>query len=158
MSATHNPLKSFARAAIVVAALGATAIVAAPAQAEGTAQFGFSFQSPDGSSFSFGNGGFNGRHFQQRQQRRSCLADWQAANVASARGFSHVKVKSTSRNTVKLTGWFRGQAYTMSVGRCSGKVTNIAKIGRRGNWGNQGQGNRHGWSNSHGGGHRGWNR
>lgn len=158
MSATHNPLKSFARAAVVAIALGATAIAAAPAQAAGTVQFGFNFQSPDGSSFSFGNGGFNGRHFQPRQQRRSCLADWQAANVASTRGFSHVKVKSTSRHTVKLTGWFRGQAYTMSVGRCSGKLTNIAKIQHRGNRGNQGWGNHQGWSNSYGGGHRGWNR
>lgn len=158
MSATHTTLKSFTRAAVVALALGVTAIAAAPAQAAGTVQFGFSIQSPDGSSFSFGNGGFSGRHFQPRQQRRTCLADWQAANVASTRGFSHVKVKSTSRHTVKLTGWFRGHAYTMNVGRCSGKLTNIAKIQSHGNWGNQGWGHQQGWGGSHSGGHRGWNR
>lgn len=129
-------VKSVGRAAILSAFIGLGLFTAVPAQARdhnnnGTIQFGFSFNTGNG-SFSFGNGGFNGRQFgdERRHRRDSCLSDRQVLRALSHQGFRHIRMDYGRGPFVFVEARRNGRSYEMDVNRCTAEITNMHRVRR----------------------------
>lgn len=129
-----SPFKTFkagGRAAVIALALGAASIVAVPAPVMAQS---FSFEFPiaggDG-SFSFGIGRDGVRI------RRACLTDREIRRALRDEGWENITFRGERRNRVRVIAeWDRNnRLYSMWVHRCTGEVTDIERVRRRGSRG-----------------------
>lgn len=137
--------KSSTRALTLAAVLGGATLASAPAQAAETVQFGFSINSGDGMSFSFGNGGFNGRQFggQREPHRQVCFADVQLRKVLRSYGFRNIDLERSRDIWVHATAERNGRDFEMDINRCTAQVANLQRVepwGWAGGWGGIQQG------------------
>ncbi len=123
---TLNALKIAGRAAVVAAALSASALVAAPAMAAPPPpNINFSLQLGNGFGFG-GNGVFlnfgNG-------PKMFCLSDNQIRYQLQYQGWKFPKVVNTigPQKVVAVAMW-QGMWYQMRVDRCSGKVDKVKPV------------------------------
>lgn len=128
----NTRIKSIGRIVLLCTILGVTAISTAPAQARdnsGTIQFGFSINSGNG-SFSFGNGGFNGRQFgeQQRPRRNHCMSERQMKKVVRYHGFRKIRVQESRGRLSKVVAKRDGRKYVMRVNRCTAEISNLHRV------------------------------
>lgn len=121
--------KSIARAGMLAVVLGTGAVAALPAQAQ---NFNFSITSPDGLSFSFGNGGFRSRQFQPpRENRYACMSDRELRRQLSRQGFHDIRISDGRRGWVHVSAERRHARYTMDVNACTGTIANLERLDRR---------------------------
>lgn len=117
--------KRTGRSAMVALALGATAITgaaftaAAPAQAQPS--FGFSLD--------FGPGEF--RFGTERGRPVYCYSDNQVRRLVRSWGYDDVRVRTSNRNRVTLTGELGRRDYRLVIDRCSGRIIDRDRIDRR---------------------------
>lgn len=124
-------LKTGLRAGVVALALAGTAIGGvAPAQAQSSAQFGF--------SLNFGNSAPKGGiqlHFGDRDYFKFCLSNTQIRNGLRAKGYRNIDIVRESHrwNQVWVVAQKRGDWYSMRVNRCTGKVDHVREVNRNRN-------------------------
>jgi len=111
---TSMTLMSTVQAGVLAVALGAGALVAAPAQAA-PPSFGF--------SFNFGNGGGPGMHFNYGgNPNYACLSDrqifWQLKNY----GFKRIQIVKSKGYYVIAVARYQGQWWQLAINRCTGKI------------------------------------
>jgi hypothetical protein len=125
MTPILTTLKTSGRAAIVALTLGAAMFTAAPAMAQPTPEFNFSFGvGADGKpSVGFGvNSGRNrGDYF--------CMTDRQIVRSLRDEGYRDVEIgRDLGRNRVGVIAKYGRSYYSMRVNRCTGEVDRIQKI------------------------------
>lgn len=131
MTSLINSIKAGGRAAVIAVALGAASVVAVPAPVMAQS---FSFDFPiagGGGSFSFGIGRDGVR------LRRSCLTDREIRRALREEGWENITFRQERRNRVRVIAeWDRNnRLYSMWVHRCTGEVTDIERVRRRGSRG-----------------------
>jgi hypothetical protein len=130
MSQFLTTLKTRGRAVLIALALGATAVTAvpAPAMAQG-AQFRFDFGITGGdSNFSFGIGKGG------RRIIRDCLTNSEIRRGLRRSGWNDIRFIDSSGIRVRVIAEWDddGRDYSMRINRCTGRVTDIERLRRRG--------------------------
>ncbi|MDB5586925.1 MAG: hypothetical protein JWP26_1895 [Devosia sp.] len=123
--------KSVIRAAIVVLALGGSAIGTIPAQAQQGLAFSFNLNVPGGQrATTFGGGnGFGPRRHDSIGQR--CMTNREIRRGIEANGYERVEIRSDlSRDRVEVAGQNGNWLYSMRVDKCSGEVDRVQRIRR----------------------------
>ena len=123
----HTSLKTFGRAALVAAALSATALAAMPAQAAPPPpNFNFSLQL-GGPSMTFGGGGIQLQLGNGPTQW--CLSNSQIRYMLKDDGWKNPKiVKELSSTKVIAVAMWYDDWYQMRVDRCTGKVDKVKPL------------------------------
>jgi hypothetical protein len=113
-------IDKIAGAAAIALALGASALTAPPAMAQG---FGFQFNPPD-SNFSFG--------FSVGRPDRPgrCIPVRSLDNVIADQGFRRVRVVDVGRRTTEARGVRGNWLYEIVADTCSGRVIDRDRIRR----------------------------
>ena len=142
MTILASRFKTAAQAACIVAALGATALIATPAMAQEGPAFNFSLQLPGGVSVGADQGPAT---FGQRQgpnrggdygdrgrdHRYQCLSDREIQRGLGAYGFSRVEItRQSRRDRVEVVGLYGNWLYSMRVDKCTGDVDRVERIRR----------------------------
>jgi len=124
-------ISKFIKAGVVALSLGATAMVAMPAQAAPT----FSFQFGVGNGFGFGGPTYFGQpgitlQFGDPNYYMYCLSDSQIRKALKNNGYAQVKIVKyyNSSNRVLAVGFKDGDWWQMRVNRCTGKVDQVQVI------------------------------
>jgi hypothetical protein len=132
-------IKTTGRAALVAAALGATALTAVPVQAaEPSGSFSLQFGPGSGGpmhfgeGFRFGNGNIT-LHFGDRNFFKFCLTNRQIERGLERRGFDHVRIVRSGERKVIAVGKWGSRWYEMRVDRCTGKVDHVKRVKQRTN-------------------------
>ena len=142
MAPILNIVKNTSRAAIVALALGASAMTAMPAMAQGqgggpamTLQLDLGNGGGNrGEAQTFGPQGQGGRvivpdHRPGHGPSRFCMDDRQIRRGLSAHGFDNVRVRrDLGRNRVEVTGAYGRWTYSMRVDRCTGYVDRMERM------------------------------
>ena len=126
-----NTLKASGRAAVVAVALGAASVVAMPAPVMAQS-FNFDFGiGGGGSNFSFSIGRDGVR------LRRACLTNDEIRRGLRRQGWEDIRFLDRRGNWVRVIAeWRRNdRTYSMRIDRCSGRVTDIERVRRRGGGG-----------------------
>lgn len=125
MTSILSTVMKSGRAAIVAATLGAAALSAAPVQAQ-SFNFEFGIQG-GGNSFSYG---FD----QGRKFKRECLTNREIRRGLNRAGFDDIRFVDRQGVRVKVIADFGRRTYSMTINRCTGRVSNIERL-RRGHGG-----------------------
>jgi hypothetical protein len=136
MSQFLTTLKTRGRAAVIALALGAASMTAMPAPAMAQ-NFSFDFGISGGeSNFSFGIGKGGVRI------KRDCLTNNEIRRGLRRSGFEDIRFLDRRGNRVSLIAEWDGDGrdYSMRVNRCTGRVSDIERVRRRGGGGNGGFG------------------
>jgi hypothetical protein len=125
-------LMSTVKAGVLAAALGAGALIAAPAQA---APPSFNF------SFNFGNGGGPGMYFNYGgKPKYACLSDQQIYWQLKQAGYKQVQIVKNKGYFVGALARYKGQWYQLAINRCNGKIKAVpASFNGNGNGNGYGQ-------------------
>jgi hypothetical protein len=119
------------RAAIVALTLGATAFTAMPVQAQ-SFNFEFGIQG-GGNSFSYGFD--NGRRI-----KRDCLTTNEIRRGLRRAGFDDIRFVDRQGIRVRVIADFGRRTFSMTINRCTGRVSNIERVRRGGGGGGGGPG------------------
>lgn len=125
MTSILSTVMKSGRAAIVAVTLGAAALSAAPVQAQ-SFNFEFGIQG-GGNSFSYG---FD----QGRKFKRECLTNREIRRGLNRAGFDDIRFVDRQGVRVKVIADFGRRTYSMTINRCTGRVSNIERL-RRGHGG-----------------------
>lgn len=120
-----STLKASGRAAVVALALGSAAVTAMPAQA---AEPRLSFQLGIGT-----DGGVSGFEFGKKKFKpiTFCLSNRQVERGIERYGFEDANVvRSLGNNRVLVVAEWNNRYYSMTVNKCSGKVSDIKRLRR----------------------------
>ncbi|MDB5542376.1 MAG: hypothetical protein JWQ89_4103 [Devosia sp.] len=123
MTPILSTVMKFGRAALVALTLGVTAITAMPVQAQ-SFNFEFGIQG-GGNSFSYGFD--NGRRF-----KRECLTNREIRRGLNRSGFDNVRFVDRQGVRVYVLADYGRRTYSMTVNRCTGRVSNIERVRRGG--------------------------
>jgi hypothetical protein len=116
-------LDKIAGAVAIALALGASALTAPPAMAQG---FGFHVSPPD-SNFSFG---FNiGRPDRPHRPGR-CISPRAIDDAIEDQGYRRVRITDYGRRYTEAIGERRGRLYEITAESCSGRVIDADRIRR----------------------------
>lgn len=149
MAPILNIVKNTSRAAVLALALGAAALTAMPAQAQGPGQHGQGGGPATTFQLDLGNGGGNRGEAQtfgpqgqggrvivpdHNRPNRFCMDDRQIRRGISAYGFDNVRIRrDIGRNRVEVTGNYGRWTYSMRVDRCTGNVDRMERVRPAGN-------------------------
>jgi hypothetical protein len=136
MTPIRTPFKTFARAAVVALALGATTLTAMPAAFAQQSIGGFSLQLPGAEgqdtqrSQTFGNGPQGGNHGGWDDDYGfRCLTNREVRRGIAAYGFSRVEIaRELGRDRVEVRAVYGNWLYSMRVDKCSGEVSRVRPI------------------------------
>lgn len=106
------------RAAAVAVALGGTALVSMPAQAQPTVEFRFG---GPGFSWEFNNG----------PRRRSCMTDPQVRRDLRRDGYRNIRFFDRRGRIVQVTARLGRRAYEIEYDKCRGRIVDRDRIWRR---------------------------
>lgn len=124
-------LRTSGRAAMIAVALAAASITAMPSAAVAqTFRFDFGISGGDGNfAFSIGKGGV--------RVKRDCLSNSEIRRGLRRSGWSDIRfIDSEGRRVRVIAEWDgNGRDYSMRINRCTGRVTDIERIRRRGGGG-----------------------
>ena len=128
MSQFLTMLKNRGRAALIALTLAAASITAMPAPAMAQ-NFSFDFGISGGQgnfSFGIGQGGV--------RIKRDCLTNNEIRRGLRRSGWSDIRFIDRSGNRVRLIAEWdgNGRDYSMRINRCTGRVTDIERVRRRG--------------------------
>lgn len=129
MSHILSNLKSKGRAAVIAVVLGAASITAAPAPVMAQS---FSFD------FGIGGGGDNFSFELDRRGariRRDCLSNNEIRRGLRRSGWDDIRFLDRRGNRVTVIAEWRRADYRLTINRCTGRVTDIDRIRRRGGGG-----------------------
>jgi hypothetical protein len=117
--------------ATVAAALGATALTAAPAQAQ-SFHFGINSGNNHGPSFSFGIGNDHHRYPGHNYYRpgRYCLTANQLENRIERQGYHRVRITEAGRNRSTVRAVRGNWLYRLTVDSCSGAILDRDRLRR----------------------------
>ena len=116
-------LSKYAGAFAIAAAMGLTALGAAPAQAQG---FGFQINPPD-SNFSFG---FNIGRPDRPDRPRRCISARSIDDMIEGQGYRRVRITDYGRRYTEAIGERRSRLYAITAESCSGRVVDADRIRR----------------------------
>ena len=116
-------IDKIAGAAAVALALGATALTAPPAMAQG---FGFQISPPD-SNFSFG---FNIGRPDHPDRPGRCISARSIDDAIEDQGYRRVRITDYGRRYTEALGERRGRLYEITAESCSGRVVEADRIRR----------------------------
>lgn len=123
MTSILSTVMKSGRAAIVAVTLGAAAFTAMPVQAQ-SFNFEFGIQG-GGNNFAFGFD--NGRKF-----RRACLTTNEIRRGLRRAGFSDIRFVDRQGIRVRVIADYGRRTYSMTINRCTGRVSNIERLRRGG--------------------------
>jgi hypothetical protein len=122
-----SKIKKLAGVATVAAALGATALTAAPAQAQ-SFHFGINSGNNHGPSFSFGVG--NDHRYPNYRPGRYCLSANQLENRIERQGYHRVRITDAGRFRTSAVGVSGRWLYRLTVDSCSGAILDRDRLRR----------------------------
>lgn len=123
MTSILSTVMKSGRAAIVAVTLGAAAFTAVPVQAQ-SFSFEFGIQG-GGNSFSYG---FN----QGRKFKRDCLTTNEIRRGLRRAGFDDIRFLDRRGVRVRVIADYGRRTYSMTINRCTGRVSNIERLRRGG--------------------------
>jgi hypothetical protein len=123
----RNTFKKIAGAATVVLAIGATALTAAPAQAQ-SFHFGIGTNNGSGPNVQFGIG--NDDHRPGDRPGRYCLSSGQLRGELRDQGYRNVRIDSVGRFRAEATGVKSGWLYRITLDACRGNIIDRDRIRR----------------------------
>jgi hypothetical protein len=127
MTPILSTLKTSGRAAIVAVTLGAAMFTAAPAMAQPTPSFNFSFGVGGDGKPSVGFGVNSGRDYDRGDY--FCMSDRQIVRSLRDEGYRDIEIgRDLGRNRVGVIAKYGRSYYSMRVNRCTGEVDRIQKI------------------------------
>jgi hypothetical protein len=121
MTSILSTVMKSGRAAIVAVTLGTAAFTAVPVQAQ-SFNFEFGIQG-GGNSFSYG---FD----QGRKFKRECLTNREIRRGLNRAGFDDIRFVDRQGVRVKVIADFGRRTYSMTINRCTGRVSNIERLRR----------------------------
>lgn len=140
MTTMFSAIKSASRAAVIAAVLGASALTAAPAFAQGGPSMSFGLQIPGQGGYGHdrNHGRHNGWDNHDRYETR-CLTNREVARGLAQYGYRRVDiVRELSRERVDLTAQYGNWQYRMRVDKCTGEVSRVQRLARIGGYGSDG--------------------
>lgn len=124
MTSTTN-FKTTARAALAAFVIGSASLAAMPAQAQGTANFGFSFNSGNGLSFSITEGQGQRKSVKKKRHQRACLNNQSIRRDLRNSGFRNISFNNGNNNRVRVSAVRGRWVYKLRVNRCNGNVATL---------------------------------